>query len=287
MLWLLVTVDLHAHSTASDGSVDAVDLVGLALEKGLKALALTDHDTQEGFAAASEVTKSEELELIPGTELSLEFDKGGMHLVVLWLAPGPGPLQDRLSGLQRGRTERNARIVERLVDLEMPITMEEVSEEAAGGSVGRPHIAAVMVTKGYVSDIRTAFDEWLGNDQPAYVSRPRIDPEQAIGLARESGAVPVLAHPHTLGVNRAVEMADLLEQLVGFGLVGLESIYPSYHRHEREGYSDLARRFGLVPSGGSDFHGSYKPGLELGTGYGDLNVPVSVVEELRGHATRP
>lgn len=279
-----MTVDLHAHSTVSDGSVDPTDLVSLAARKGLTALALTDHDSQEGLPAATEAATREGLELVPGTEVSLNFDKGGMHLVVLWLQPGPGPLQDHLSGLQEGRSGRNTRIVERLTDLAMPLTIEEVHEEAGGGSVGRPHIAAVMVEKGYVPDIKTAFDEWLGNHKPAYVDRPRIDAERAIGLARESGAVPVLAHPHTLGISRAAEMADLLDRLVSYGLIGLEAIYPSYYRHEREGYSDLARRFGLVPSGGSDYHGTYKPGLDLGTGYGDLNVPDSVLEELRSHA---
>ena len=280
-------VDLHTHSTASDGSVDPEDLVSLAVRKGLKALALTDHDSQKGLPAAAKAASRQGLELIPGTELSLEYDKGGMHLVVLWLDPGNGPLQDRLSGLRKGRNERNLTIVERLSDLRMAMTIEDVHEEAGEGSVGRPHIAAVMVAKGYVPDIKTAFDEWLANDKPAYVGRPRLDPEQAIGLARESGAVPILAHPHTLGINRAAEMAELLDRLVGYGLVGLEAIYPSYYRHEREGYSDLARRFGLLPSGGSDYHGTYKPGLDLGTGYGDLSVPNSVLDELRSHAANP
>ena len=277
-------VDLHVHSTASDGSVDPADLVTMALSKGLGAFALTDHDTQEGVPAAAESAARGGLDLIPGTELSLNYDDGGMHLVVLWLDPGDGPLQDRLGALQNGRSARNIGIIERLTDLEMPLTIDEVLEEAGGGTVGRPHIAAVMVTKGYVPDIRTAFDEWLGNNKPAYVSRPRLEPEEAIGLARESGAVPVLAHPHTLGINRATEMADLLDRLVGYGLVGLEAIYPSYRRHEREGYADLARRFGLVPSGGSDYHGSYKPEVDLGTGHGDLVVPNSVLDELRGYA---
>jgi len=277
-------VDLHAHSTASDGSVDPEDLVNLALAKGLEALALTDHDTQEGVPVAAKAAAIGGLNLIPGTELSLDYDDGGMHLVVLWLNPGNGPLQDRLSGLQAGRSERNTEIVQRLGELNMPISIEEVLDEAGPGSVGRPHIAAVMVAKGYVPDIRTAFDEWLGNSKAAYVRRPRLDPEEAISLTLESGAVPVLAHPHTLGINRAAEMADLLDSLVGWGLVGLEAIYPSYHRHERDGYTDLARRFGLVPSGGSDYHGSYKPGLDLGTGYGDLVVPISILDELRKHA---
>ena len=279
-----MAVDLHSHSIASDGSDTPTRLVELAIEKGLTALALTDHDTQEGVADARKAAAGTKLELIPGTELSLNYDAGGMHLVVLWLEPGPGPLQDRLGELQEGRRERNQRIVEILTDSGMPIDISEVHEQASGGSVGRPHIAAVMVNKGYVPDLETAFDEWLGSNKPAYVSRPRLNPEDGIALARQSGAVPILAHPHTLGISRAGDMADMLNRLREAGLVGLEAIYSSYHRHEREGYADLARRFGLIPSGGSDYHGTYKQGLDLGIGYGDLVVPDSTVDELRSHA---
>ncbi|MFV1961005.1 MAG: PHP domain-containing protein [Acidimicrobiia bacterium] len=279
-----MAVDLHSHSIASDGSDKPTRLVELALEKGLTALALTDHDTQAGVADARSAGTGTGLELIPGTELSLEYDAGGMHLVVLWLEPGPGPLQDRLGELQGGREQRNERIVKILTDSGMPIDISEIHEEAGGGSVGRPHIAAVMVSKGYVPDLGAAFEEWLGTGKPAYVGRPRLNPEEGIALARQSGAVPVLAHPHTLGISRASDMADMLNRLREAGLVGLEAIYSSYHRHEREGYADLARRFGLIPSGGSDYHGTYKEGLEVGTGYGDLVVPDSTVDELRSHA---
>jgi predicted metal-dependent phosphoesterase TrpH len=280
-------VDLHAHSTASDGSDPPGRLIELALARRLKTLAITDHDTLEGVVEARAAAEGTGLELIPGTELSLQYQGGGMHLVVLWLEPGRGPLQDRLAGLQEGRGDRNLRICEILTELGMPVDLAEVEEEAGGGSVGRPHIAQVMVGKGFVPDIRTAFDLWLGSGQPAYVGRPRLNPEEAIALARQSGAVPVLAHPHTLGITRAEDMAQLLGRLSDAGLVGLEALYSSYLRHEREGYSHLARRFGLVPSGGSDYHGTYKPGLDLGIGYGDLVVPDSVVEELRGHAGGP
>lgn len=279
-----MTVDLHTHSTASDGSDAPGTLVELAAEAGLSALALTDHDTQEGLGAAVAAAATHHLELIPGVELSLNYDSGTMHLIVLWLDPGSGPLQDRLHGLQSGRTRRNEEIVHKLEEAGLPITIEEVLEEAGGGSVGRPHIAAVMVKHGYVPDIRTAFDLWLGRDRPAYVGRDRLDPREAIGLTRESGAVPVLSHPHTLGITTAPAMADLLTDLKRAGLIGLEAIYGSYRRHEREGYADLARRFELVPSGGSDYHGSYKPGLSLGSGYGDLAVPDSVLDELLPHA---
>lgn len=164
----------------------------------------------------------------------------------------------------------------------MPMSLAEVEAVAGGGSVGRPHIAEVMVRRGYVPDIKSAFDLWIGNHGPAYARRKSLSPEEGIGLALESGAVPVLAHPHTLGINRAAEMADILDELKGYGLVGLESVYPTYRQHERDGYAHLARRFGLIPSGGSDYHGTYKAGLELGIGYGDLVVGEAIHDELFG-----
>lgn len=275
-------VDLHTHSTLSDGSVTPTGLVEHAARIGLSAMALTDHDTLEGVPEARAAASHHDIELISGTELSLQTERGGMHLVVLWLGNSPGPLQDRLAELQHARGARNEQIVAELTRHDMPVAIEEVEAIAGTGSVGRPHIAEAMVRKGYVPDIKTAFDLWLGNRAPAYVRRKTLKAEEGIGLARQSGAVPVLAHPHTLGINRAAEMADLLDELKGYGLVGLEAIYPVYRQHERDGYADLARRFGLVPSGGSDYHGSFKAGLELGIGYGDLVVDESVKNELEG-----
>lgn len=274
-----MAVDLHSHSTYSDGSDTPAELVSRARERGLTAVALTDHDTLEGVEEAT--AAADGIEVIPGTELSLQRLEGGMHLVVLWLSPGRGPLQDRLAELQYARGSRNQLIVDELTRLGMPITLDEILVEAGDGSVGRPHIAAVMVRKGYVPDIKTAFDLWLANGAPAYVKRRLLTPEEGIGLAIESGAVPVLAHPHTLGINRAVEMADILDELKSYGLIGLEAHYSTYHQHERDGYADLATRFGLLASGGSDYHGTYKQGIELGSGHGDLAVPESLLEALR------
>ena len=276
-----MAVDLHLHSTASDGSVPPGELVGLAAGQRLRAIALTDHDTLDGISEAREAAEQHDIELIPGTELSLEYD-GGMHLLVLWLEPEPGPLQDRLEWLRQGRDERNLAILEALARHGIEVSAEEIAEQAGGGgSVGRPHIAAVMVRKSYVTSIAAAFDLWLARGRPAYVARPRLSPAEGISLARASGAVPVLAHPHTLGITTARDMAALLHELIDAGLAGLEALYAGYHRHEREGYADLARRFGLVATGGSDFHGDYKPGLDVGIGYGDLYVPDDVVDQLR------
>ncbi len=276
-----MAIDLHTHSTASDGSDSPSRVVDRAIGLGLKAIALTDHDTLEGIEEASAAAAGTGLELIPGVELSLEWDRGGMHLVVLFLPPGHGPLRDRLAELQAGRDERNQKVVEVLNSLGMSIEYDEVLTEAGGGSVGRPHIAAVMTRRGHVEDIPAAFDLWLGQGKPAYVGRKRLQPEVAIELARQEGAVPVLAHPHTLGIDSSEDMATTLRDLRGAGLIGMECHYPIYSPAERSGYADLARRFGLVPSGGSDYHGTYKAGIELGVGRGDLVVPDSVLDELR------
>ncbi len=278
-----MAVDLHAHSTASDGSDPPRTLVRRAARIGLSAVALTDHDTQEGIAEAEEAAVAAGIELVPGVELSL--DHPGMHLLVLFLEPGAGPLQDRLAGLQAGRDDRNARIVEVLQGLGMDITLEDVEAEAGGGSVGRPHIAAVMARKGYVPDIPTAFEEYLAAGRPAYQPRPRLSPADALDLACRSGGVPVLAHPHTLGLADH-HLEDLLDELAGHGLVGLECLYATYTPDERARLVEMARRHGLAVSGGSDYHGTYKEGLQLGIGFGDLVVPEKVLEGLRERRPR-
>lgn len=277
-----MSIDLHTHSSASDGSYRPADLMALAATAELRAVALTDHDTLEGIEEATDAAAGVGVDLIPGVELSLDWwGPGGMHMIVLWLPASPGPLQDRLFGLQEARNGRNARIAARLQELGMEVTLREIEEEAGDGSVGRPHIAAVMVRKGYVPDIQSAFELYLANGRPAYFGRDRLTPEEAIDLAHRSGAVTVLAHAHTLGLDNAGEVADTLDRLVSAGLDGIEVHYGSYDADERAGYLRLAERFDLLPSGGSDFHGSYKPGVRLGTGSVGLEVPDGILDALR------
>lgn len=280
-----MAVDLHTHSRQSDGSDTPAELMANAALARLAAIALTDHDTLAGIGEAQEAADRLGIELVPGTELSLAWDGGGMHLLVLFLAPGGGPLQDRLAELQEARAGRNARMVDRLNELGFDITLEEVNQEAGAGVTGRPHFAAVLVRKGYVTDIPAAFDELLASGRPAYLKRDLLNPEEAIGLARASGGVPILAHPHTLGHDTSEEFAATFERLADAGLVGLECLYPGYDADQRTSLVSTARRFGLVPSGGSDYHGTYKEGLALGTGWeDDLYVDYDVLAELREHA---
>ena len=262
-------------------------VVARAAAAGVATLALTDHDTLSGLAEAEAAAAVHGIELIGGTELSLEWETGGLHLVVLFLSPGPGPLQDRLSEIRAGRIQRNGEILLALADLGLPVEEAEVAALAGGESIGRPHIAAAMMNRGYVGSIADAFTEYLAWGKPAYRPRWRLQPEEGIALARESGAVPVLAHPHTLGLNNSAEVRDALSRLREAGLVGMECHYPLYSPIEREGFVALAEKYGLLPSGGSDYHGTFKLGIEIGVGRGDLRVPPELLESLRAYAKLP
>lgn len=281
-----MAVDLHTHSRASDGSDSPSELVENAAAAGLRTIALTDHDTLDGIAEARTAAELWGIELISGVELSLEWAEGGMHMVVLWLEPGPGPLQDRLEEIRDARELRNHRMVDRLRGLGIAIDYDEVLAEAGDGVVGRPHIAAVLVRNGVVPDIPAAFTEYLAKGRPAYVNRLRLEPDEAIALSRRSGAVPVLAHPHTLTPERPADVNGILERLRAAGLVGLECHYGTYGAVQREAMVALARRHGLIPSGGSDYHGTYKPDILLGTGRVGIPVPDEVLAELEAARAR-
>jgi predicted metal-dependent phosphoesterase TrpH len=268
-------IDLHSHSTMSDGTDTPTEVVGLARDAGLSALALTDHDTLDHVAEARAAADAFGLRLVPGCEISCELGgraPGSMHLLVFFVEDGPGELQDRLAALQVARNERNVQIVEALNAQGIPITVEDVRAQAGPGSVGRPHIARLLMESGYVASIQEAFDVWLGKGRPAYFERERLGPEEAIELTHVSGGVCAVAHPGSLGlVDGALD--DFAGALAGAGLDGLECEYGAYLPEERAPFYELARRHGLAPTGGSDYHGENKPGLSVGVGRGDLRVP--------------
>lgn len=273
-------IDLHSHSNASDGSDSPARIPELAAAAGCTAVALTDHDTLEGIPEARDRAVELGVELVAGCELSCEVRTGTMHLLVYFVEPGEGPLQDRLAHLQEVREDRNKRMVDRLRQLGMDVTYDELLAEAGGRGVGRPHAAAVLVRKGIVSSVQEAFERYLAKGKPGYVEKERLSPREAVRLAVDSGAKPVLAHPFSL--RRTVDaLESVVEELRGFGLAGLECLYSRYSPDEREALSRLAQRNGLVATGGSDHHGSYKPDLSIGVGTGDLNVPDRVLDDLR------
>jgi predicted metal-dependent phosphoesterase TrpH len=279
-------IDLHTHSTCSDGSDAPERIPELAAEVGCTAVALTDHDRLDGLAAAEARAVEVGVELVRGCEISCEVPKGTMHLLIYFVGTDGGPLADELERLQRVRDDRNERMLARLSDeLGLPISRREVDEEAGGTGIGRPHVAAVLVRKGVVDSIQEAFDAYLAKGKPGYVEKERLSPEQAIRLALESGAVPVLAHP--LSLRR--DLGDLdhtVGELAELGLVGAEAIYGRYTPAEREAIVAMARKHGLVATGGSDHHGTYKPDLRVGVGRGDLDVPDGVIEELADRRLR-
>ncbi|MDQ6840040.1 MAG: phosphoesterase, partial [Actinomycetota bacterium] len=212
-------------------------------------------------------------------ELSCEHP-GTMHLLVYFVTAGDGPLQDELSGLQRARDDRNGLLATRLADLGLPVTLEEMEHEAGGVGVGRPHVAAVLVRKGVVASVQEAFDRYLAKGRPAYVPKYRLGAGDALRLARGSGGVAVLAHPLSLGLGTG-ELDRQLDELAGLGLAGIECVYGRYSPAERNGLAAMAGAHGLAVTGGSDFHGTYKPDLAVGTGRGDLAVEDGLLDLLR------
>ena len=267
-----MAVDLHLHSNCSDGSLTPQEIVTGAVAAGLTAMALTDHDTLEGLAAAAASARQQSIQFVGGTELSVLWREQSMHMLVYFLDPEPGPLQDRMEELRQSRPQRNHQIAARLQGLGLSVTIEEVVAEAGGGVTGRPHFAGVLIRKGYVANVPEAFDRYLAAGRPGYVDRQRLTAREAIELSRKSGAVPVIAHPHTLNL-RAEEFASGFGELVEIGLGGIEAYYGEYTPQMRSRIAAICSDLGIVATGGSDYHGRYKPHLEIGTGKGDLRVP--------------
>lgn len=274
-----MAVDLHLHSTFSDGSDSPEAIVAEAAGIRLTTIALTDHDTLDGIPRAAVAAAAAGIRFIPGIELSVDWRNQSMHMLVYFLEPGSGPLQDRLEELRRGRSQRNDRIVGLLQGCGLDITMGEVRAEAGGGVIGRPHFAGVLIRKGYVASVQEAFDRYLATGRPAYSPRFKLAAAEAIALARETEAVPVIAHPHTLNL-RAEGYAAGFADLVDLGLGGIEAYYGEYSPELRLSIAGLCERLGIVATGGSDYHGSYKPHLSVGTGKGDLRVPDDIPARL-------
>lgn len=273
-------IDLHTHSYFSDGSDSPEEIVDQAAQVGLSAVSLTDHDTLAGIARAQREARRLGIELIPGLELSLDVE--GMHLLAYQIDKTSGLLNKQLSHIQASRVERNKEIIRQLNQQGIGIELAEVLREAGPGLVGRPHIASVLVHHGYVSTIQEAFDHYIGPDGSASVSRFGLSPQSAIELVRETGGIPVLAHPHTV-VSRhpGMVLGELLVTLVSYGLMGLECLHSAYNPDQQRDLVQLAEQHGLLVTGGSDYHGTYRPGTYIGVGRGDLRVPDRLLEPLR------
>lgn len=272
---MISRVDLHLHSTASDGQYSPSELVAMALERNLLAVAITDHDTTAGIDEALEAARGTRLEVIPGVEISCDVPHEEVHLLGYYLDHHHPALQEKLRAMRDARLQRAKGMLAKLTTLGFPLPWEVVAELAGGDSVGRPHIAGAMVKMGYVASTDEAFVLYIDRNGPAYVERYKISPLDAVSLIKEARGLPVLAHPR--------RVTHFLPDLVERGLVGLEVYYNGYSPEDIQGLADLARKFDLIPTGGSDFHGA---GLVYTVEMGSVKVPVESVECLRALAKK-
>lgn len=271
-------VDLHTHTKASDGTLSPEELVQLAGQIGLRAVAITDHDTTDGLR---ELEGTElPVELVPGLEVSCSSEHRMLHILGYYIDPDHPELKERLEFYRNGRGRRNRTIIEKLNELGIDIRYEEVIDETGGGVPGRPHIARVLLKKGVVATIEEAFQRYLGRGGSVYTSRDRFKPEETIAFLRRAGGVPVLAHPSQLGLS-GDELFQYVKELKDNGLEGIEVWYSTHSEEQVEEYSRVADSLGLIKTGGSDFHGEVKPDIQLGSGKGTLSVPYAAVEDLK------
>ena len=274
------TVDLHMHTTHSDGTYLPRDLVKLAKKKGLRCISVTDHDTMSSFEECAEEAKKLGVELIPGIEISADFEPGTLHILGFFLDRNHPKLKATLSEIQRAREERNPQIVKKLNELGISITMKEVEAESGGKQVGRPHFARVLLKKGAVKTMEESFRKYLAKGKPAYVDKRRLSSREALQRIREAGGIASIAHPKQMRLVEP-ELSKEIERLVGEGLGGLEAYNSCQNREEAQLYTRLAKRFNLFVTGGSDFHGANKPDVELGNLGDGAELNYEVIEAMK------
>jgi len=264
-------IDLHVHTSASDGRLTPEEIVALAASKGVGVLAIADHDTVAGVAPAIEAARGyPDLKIIPAIELSSYAPGNEVHILGYFINCASPELTCEIKVLRSSREERAKAIVAKLQGLGLDVSLERVQQIAGTGSVGRPHIAQAILEKGYAADFREVFDKYIGQGQPAYVERHKLSPEQAIELVARCGGLPVLAHPTTVNLD------ELLPGMLAAGLMGLEVYYKDYLPETRQELGNLARKHRLVATGGTDYHGIEATEVMLG----EAGVPRSVAENL-------
>ena len=286
-------IDLHTHTTVSDGGDSPTELVIKAAAAGITALAVTDHDNDLGLDEAQAAGREHGVEVIRGVEISCDVEdleslgyspdgRPTMHLLGYFIPEVDNPLTDELADLRHHRANRNVLIVERLNELGIPVTFEEVENEAGGpgSQIGRPHFAAVLVRHGAVPDYQTAFDKYLAKGAKAYISRKLLKPAEAVQLMVRAGTVPVLAHPFTMNLG-IEELERFVDELVTAGLEGIEGYHGDMPEDQQEPFRALGRARDLIVSGGSDYHGDMRPDRGMPGGKHNVIVPEEVLDELR------
>jgi 3',5'-nucleoside bisphosphate phosphatase len=268
-------VDLHTHTTASDGTYAPRDLVAEAASRGVRVLAVTDHDSTEGLAEAiDEAERRRPLEIVPGIEINCDVEGAEIHVLGYLMDWQAEWFQDFCREQRRERRARIHRMVERLAAIGMPLDADEVFAIVKEGSAGRPHVAQVMVARGYVKTVREAFDKYLGSGKPGHVPRKKVTPEDAVRIIRKAGGVPVFAHPGL------ADRDELIPGLIAAGLMGIECYYTEHSAAQRASYLQICKDHDLVATGGSDFHG---PKVRAAT-LGSPSVPMAAVDALRAKA---
>ena len=280
MRWFSMdTIDLHTHSTFSDGTFTPLQLVKYAEEKGLKAFALTDHDTTEGVKEAKSIETN--VEGISGVEISTRYDKKEIHIVGLYVNENDADLNKQLKYYREKRVTRNFEILEKLNSLGVNITIDDVKESCTGDVISRAHIAKALVSKGFVGSYTEAFDRYLGDNKCAYVARETVNYEESMELITQGGGVPALAHPLLYKMSDT-NLENMMVKLRQKGLKAVEVYYSTHSNSDTQHIMAMANRVGLIYSGGSDFHGATKPKIDMGTGMGKLAVPYEILEKIRG-----
>jgi len=257
-------IDLHTHSDRSDGTLTPTEVVHFAAERGLDVIALTDHDTTEGLGEASGAGREAGLEVVPGVELSAEHEGSSIHVLCYWMDVEHEGLQQELRRLREDRLQRGERMVEKLHALGFPVSFERVRQIASGGNVVRPHVAQAMVEAGVVATEAEAFARYIGDGGPAHVPKHALHPLDAVDLIRGAGGLSVLAHPGMWADQSSVP-DELIEAMADAGMVGLEVDHTDHPPERRAYYRELAGRLGLIPTGGSDCHGTRYEPIRLGT----------------------
>ena len=280
MRWFSMdTIDLHTHSTFSDGTFTPLQLVKYAEEKGLKAFAITDHDTTEAIKEAKSIETN--VEVISGVEISTRYDKKEIHIVGLYVNENDADLNKQLKYYREKRVTRNFEILEKLNSLGVDITIDDVKESCTGDVISRAHIAKALVSKGFVGSYTEAFDRYLGDNKCAYVPRETLNYEESMELITKAGGVPVLAHPLLYKMSDT-NLENMMVKLRQKGLKAVEVYYSTHSNSDTQHVMAMANRVGLIYSGGSDFHGATKPKIDMGTGMGKLAVPYEILEKIRG-----
>ena len=273
-------IDLHTHSTASDGSFTPSELVEKANEIGLAAVALTDHDTVSGVDEFLEVAgKYDSLEAIPGVEISVGFKSKEIHLVGLFIDHKSESLLELLCEIRKDRNQRNERMIDKLQEMGYEITLQELLDVAGGESIGRPLLAKILIEKGYFTEVQEVFDKCLKRGTPAYSQRVLPTPEKGISEIHKAGGIAIWAHPLYRNSNARNTVRKVLREVKGIDAI--EAYYTSFTSTQTRAVIEVAEEFNIPVSGGTDFHGTNQNGIDLGTGYGELAVPYEVLENLK------